>query len=250
MEGWISIHRKIKENWVWEDKPFSKGQAWIDLLLSANHREGKVLFGNQIIEVPAGSFITSEVKLSKQWGWGRKKVRQFLEMLEDEKMLVKNSTTKYTTVTIVNYGLYQIQEQQKVQQRNNKGTTKEQQRNTNNNDNNDNNSSSGISKIFTFFNSNINLITPYQAEIINQFIDDGLQPELILKAMQDSLSARNKWTYLNSTLNNCLNNNILTLDKYNSQSSGKGPPKKTNEQKSNNPFLDLLKKEGQDIDTR
>ena len=35
--GWISIHRKIQDNLIWNDKPFNRGAAWIDLLLLANH---------------------------------------------------------------------------------------------------------------------------------------------------------------------------------------------------------------------
>ena len=31
--GWIKVSRAIQEHWVWDEKPFSKGQAWIDLLL-------------------------------------------------------------------------------------------------------------------------------------------------------------------------------------------------------------------------
>ena len=70
--------------------------------------------------------------MSEEWKWGRKKVRNFLKSLEDDRMLSKNSTTKYTSITIENWDLYQNVEQQK----NNEGTAEEHQRNTNNNDNN------------------------------------------------------------------------------------------------------------------
>jgi len=32
--GWISLHRRIQEHWIWQDKPFSKGQAWIEMMIS------------------------------------------------------------------------------------------------------------------------------------------------------------------------------------------------------------------------
>lgn len=135
MEGWISIYRQIVDNWIWKSKePFDKRSAWISLLLKASHKESKVVIGSQIINLKKGSFITSEIKLSKEWNWGRKKVRDFLKILEEDKMIVKNSTTKYTTLTIENWGLYQIEEQQK----NNKRTTQGQHRDTINNDNNEN----------------------------------------------------------------------------------------------------------------
>ena len=77
-KGWISVHRQIWNSWVWDDKPFSKGQAWIDLLLMANHEDRKVLIGNQLIIVKRGSFITSIRKLCDRWGWSNTKVRSFL----------------------------------------------------------------------------------------------------------------------------------------------------------------------------
>lgn len=133
MEGWISLYRQIENNWVWKsNEPFDKRSAWISLLLKANHKDTKVVISNEVVEVKKGSFITSEVKLSEEWKWGRKKVRNFLKSLEDDRMLSKNSTTKYTSITIENWDLYQNVEQQK----NNERTAEEHQRNTNNNDNN------------------------------------------------------------------------------------------------------------------
>lgn len=83
--GWISVHRKIKDNWIWADKPFSKGQAWIDLLLMANHSDKKVVLGNEVILVERGSFITSEKKLMENWGWSKEKVRRFCVCLKQTK---------------------------------------------------------------------------------------------------------------------------------------------------------------------
>lgn len=141
--GWISIHRKLRECWLYDDKPYDRTHAWLDILLSANHQDKKILLGNQLITIEKGSFITSEVKLSDKWGWSRKKVRGFLEVLERDKMLAKKSTSKYTSLTIVNYGLYQNQgtteDTSEEHQKNSTGTSKEHQKNTNNNDNNDNN---------------------------------------------------------------------------------------------------------------
>lgn len=106
-KGWICIHRKIRESLVWQDKPFSKGQAWIDLLLSASHDDSKFLLGNEAIETKKGKFVTSELKLMERWGWGKSKVRAFLNLLEIENMIIKNSDRRKTTITIVKYSDYQ-----------------------------------------------------------------------------------------------------------------------------------------------
>ena len=39
--GWIKTYRSILKHWIWEEKPFSKGQAWIDMLLLASHVNSK-----------------------------------------------------------------------------------------------------------------------------------------------------------------------------------------------------------------
>lgn len=141
MEGWIKIHRKIQDNWLWQEKrKFSKFEAWISLLLKANHKKNKILSGDDIINIEAGSFITSEVKLSNEWNWSRNTVRAFLKLLEEEKMLNKICTTKYTMISIENWALYQFNEQEvehhaehQVEQQ------KDIKLNTNKNDKNDNN---------------------------------------------------------------------------------------------------------------
>jgi len=131
LNGWIKVHREIVNHWVWKDKPFTRGQAWLDLLMMANHTTGTDYRNGHIITVERGQRITSILKLSDRWGWSRKKVSGFLNRLEADGMLEQKRTTQDTTLTIVNYGLYQSGEQRKEQQKNSAGTTKEQRRNTN-----------------------------------------------------------------------------------------------------------------------
>jgi hypothetical protein len=138
-KGWISIHRKLQCHWLWEDKPFSKGQAWVDLLLLANHEDTKFLHGGQLVDAKRGDVITSEVKLMGRWGWSKTKVRTFLEMLEKDSMIVKKADNKKTTLTLVNYGVWQDSQTAKEPQKDFKKTSKRLQKDTINNVNNSNN---------------------------------------------------------------------------------------------------------------
>lgn len=106
--GWIKLHRKVLDCWIWQEKPFDKARAWVDLLLLAMHRDKKLLIDNEIFVVERGSFMTSIVKLSNRWGWSRCKVMRYLELLESEQMLNTKRTPKGTLVTIVKYEDYQI----------------------------------------------------------------------------------------------------------------------------------------------
>lgn len=110
MEGWISIHRQIIEHWIWKSKePFDKRSAWIDLLLMVNHQKERVEFDNTIIEVERGQRITSLEKLANRWNWSRHKVSDFLNRLEQDKMLVQVRDNKKTLISIENYDKYQVQ---------------------------------------------------------------------------------------------------------------------------------------------
>lgn len=133
-EGWISLHRCIQSHWLWEEKPFTYGQAWVDLLLLVNHKDKKALMDATLVTVPAGSMITSELKLANRWGWGRTRLRNFLKLLEADGMIERKTTNKQTTISVVNWGKFQFQETTDEQQTNSRQTTSEQQANTNNNE--------------------------------------------------------------------------------------------------------------------
>jgi hypothetical protein len=130
MQGWIKMHRQVVTNWVYDDKPFSRFHAWTDLLLSASHEDKKFVFGNELIEIERGSFISSELKLADRWGWSKTKVRNFLELLEKDKMIIKKSDRKKTTINICNYCIYQDSETIKEPLKNHQSTTEKPLKNT------------------------------------------------------------------------------------------------------------------------
>lgn len=138
-EGWIKLHRCVRSNWVWNDKPFNRGSAWLDLLMLVNHQDKKIIFNGILTNVEKGSCITSLRKLSERWGWSISKTKRFFEQLQDEKMLSFKSDTKKTLVTIENWDLYQCSETEIVTPKENKSKTEEKQKETNKNEENDKN---------------------------------------------------------------------------------------------------------------
>lgn len=160
-QGWISIHRKIEDDWLWSDKPFSKGQAWIDLLLMVNHEDKSILFNGELIEVKRGQRITSIKQLCKRWGWSNTKVVNFLKLLEqDKKIILEITSRKKSVVTIVNYSKYQsvnvrenVTETSEKRQRN---VTETSQKHINNNENNENNDKNEEKEIFNILKAKIN----------------------------------------------------------------------------------------------
>lgn len=70
-------------------------------------------------------------------------------------------------------------------------------------------------KIIDFYNNNFGLITPYVAENIFSYLEDGLQQDLIIRAMEEAVSNNiRKWNYVKTILDDCVNNQIKTLEQY------------------------------------
>lgn len=105
--GYLKLFRQIQNNYLWDDKPFAKGQAWIDLLILTNFKDGKMLLGNELRTIGRGSFHTSLPKLADRWGWNKKTVSRFLDLLESDGMLSQKRDTKGITLTIVKYEDFQ-----------------------------------------------------------------------------------------------------------------------------------------------
>lgn len=105
--GYISLYRSIQSNFIWNDKPFARGQAWIDLLLRASYEERSFIFNEQIIKLDVGELITSIQQLADAWGWSRGKVRRFLKCLKDDSMVSYQTDTHKTIIKVLNFNDFQ-----------------------------------------------------------------------------------------------------------------------------------------------
>lgn len=101
--GGIFLLRKIRLNPLWQDKPFTQGQAWVDMLLQANHKDADVLYRHDIYHIKRGQFIRTERDLAGDWGWSRSKVTRFLNLLRRCNMIVTETAPKANLITISNY---------------------------------------------------------------------------------------------------------------------------------------------------
>ena len=134
-QGYIKLHRKLQECWIWDsDEPFDRRSAWIDILISANHSDNKMLFDGNLILIKRGQFITSIRKLSTKWKWSSTKVTAFLDTLEKDQMIKRESDTKKTLISVINYGLYQDNTSEKKTPKKQTEDTEVTQKNTNKNE--------------------------------------------------------------------------------------------------------------------
>ncbi|HDH5310982.1 TPA: DnaD domain-containing protein [Staphylococcus aureus] len=233
MTGWISIDRSIQNHWLFKEKrTFSKFEAWIYLLMEANHSKAKVPIGNQIVTVERGQRLTSILTLSDLFNWSRFKVKTFLDLLESDGMLEVKTTSKYTLITIVNYDFYQseqgrnqhqndIKPTSKQHQSNINPTSKQHQTNTNNNDNKDNNEKNVNNEkkkttAFDFFQDNgFGFITSYNLDDLSYYLDsfENDSDEIVTASLKIAKD-RNKvtWGYAKSILNTWLNANLKSIE--------------------------------------
>jgi DnaD/phage-associated family protein len=90
-----------------------------------------------------------------------------------------------------------------------------------------------VGKIFQFYQQNIGAITPFQAEAIGQYLDEGMDPEMIVAVMQDSIGMDVPWSWIKKVLANSDKNNIKTLAQYHAKKAEK-ERKKDNKSKPQN----------------
>ena len=132
MGGWIKLHKQVQECILWNDKPFSKGQAWIDLLLMANFKDADMLSKGTVVHVKRGQVFRTQQNLAERWGWSIKKVRTFLGLLERQNMATVKGIAQGMLITIEKYEFFQGEGQPKDIKRDTEegkqGATKEEGR--------------------------------------------------------------------------------------------------------------------------
>jgi DNA replication protein DnaD len=144
MQGWVSIHRKVMNNLVWQNPNLLK--LWMYCLFKASHVEHEILVGNQSIKLERGQFVTGRKALTKDLNKGVKPDQQlsektwerYMKNLEKWQMLSIEVTNKYSLITIANYDEYQGGSKRIVQQGDQQLTSScpatDQQMTINNND--------------------------------------------------------------------------------------------------------------------
>jgi len=131
--GYIPLFRMIRDNKLWQKKPFDKCRAWIDILFRMNNTGNKIEFmaANVTYTVEPGEFNVSRATLQHDWGWTERVLKDYLTMLYCEDMLKKvpkkgpKNSSFYSVVNHHNYKTWMDEKvQKKVQRRSNEGPDK------------------------------------------------------------------------------------------------------------------------------
>lgn len=124
MSGWIKIHRQILDSEIWTAERFSKGQAWVDLLMLANYQPRTIFIRGIELRILKGQVAYSQLSLAKRWQWNCKTIVTFLRWLEKRGMVETKTNNQTTVITIKNYSLYQTDGEQSGDQNGDQKDTK------------------------------------------------------------------------------------------------------------------------------
>lgn len=101
MSSYIKIDRRILE-WEWYQNEHTKN-VFLHCLLKANWKDGKW----EGKKIPRGSFVTSVKRISLELALTEDEVKTALKHLLKTGEITKQTTNKYSVITVSNYDLYQ-----------------------------------------------------------------------------------------------------------------------------------------------
>lgn len=126
MNGWFKFHRKTFENpMIMKDTDTLS--VWVWLLGNATFDERRVLFGGVDRKLNKGELVTTAKFIANELKINESKVNRILKMLENEKQIEKQTTSRNTLIYIVNWEKYQSDEKQNEKQVTNECKTNEEQ---------------------------------------------------------------------------------------------------------------------------
>ena len=105
--NYFYVNRSLMDSDMWLSEPFTRAQAWIDLIGLARHTAGYTRIKGVRIDLQRGQLCWAKLTLSKRWKWSRGKVDRFLAELQADGMVEQHTSTKTTIIHVVNYDLYQ-----------------------------------------------------------------------------------------------------------------------------------------------
>lgn len=106
-KGYIKLDRQLMDHALWQEKPFDRARAWVDLLMLANYKDHDVIRKGKLEHRKRGEVNTSIGFLAQRWGWSENKVRRYLRLLSGSGMCHTNGSADGSTIRIENYTKFQ-----------------------------------------------------------------------------------------------------------------------------------------------
>lgn len=134
MEGYIKLHRKLLESSVFASDKCLKVFIWC--LLKSTYIQRKVMVGMQTVELQPGQFITGRKRAAEELDIPEGTVYDIMTTLKCQQLIDIKPNNRFSVVTVTNWTLYQIEDDESNNKNSVASTANQQQTNTNKKDKN------------------------------------------------------------------------------------------------------------------
>lgn len=109
MSGTVNIARDLWDDPVFTDAEMSQREAWIWLIAEASWKPRVKRFAGRDVSLGRGQVAASTRFMAAAWMWSEPRVRRYLDMLENRRMITRATDAGVTVITICKYDDYQSQ---------------------------------------------------------------------------------------------------------------------------------------------
>lgn len=108
--GYIKLYRSSLNDPLYLKEPFTKWQAWCDLILLAYFAPTEFFVRGIKVKAKRGCVYKGVLELADRWKWSRGKVERFISYLEADKRVSVQKNNVISCISILNYDKYQQNE--------------------------------------------------------------------------------------------------------------------------------------------
>ena len=107
MAGTINVSRDLWDDPTFKDSEMSQREAWVWMIAGASWKARTKRIGSAELELQRGQMAASTRFMAKAWMWSEPRVRRYLDMLENRRMIRREIDAGITVITICKYDEYQ-----------------------------------------------------------------------------------------------------------------------------------------------
>lgn len=112
-KGFILLPRAILDTWLWNNP--IQTQIWLEMVINASWKEKCVGINGKQIVLERGEFCMELNSISKRYSLDKRTLKRFINKLDSEHWLEKRIESGINIYKIVNYDLYQLLKQSRVE---------------------------------------------------------------------------------------------------------------------------------------
>jgi hypothetical protein len=105
MKGWIRLDRAIQDHFLWREPEALK--LWLHLLMAASLTDKATVFNGKMLNIKRGDVVFGLHAASARLDISVRRLRKYLDWFQSDNMIDKQTTNKFSIISITNYSQYQ-----------------------------------------------------------------------------------------------------------------------------------------------